>query len=124
MTQPLALVFYDNLLPGSQLTNRLQDLGYRVQTLAGPEFLVSHAEREKPLVLIVDLFRSVDAICDAIEKLRQNTATSHIPILAFDSQSDPDIQTRAIKAGVNLVANHKAAISQLERLLDQVLCVE
>jgi len=26
MTQPLALVFYEKLLPGSQLVNRLQDL--------------------------------------------------------------------------------------------------
>lgn len=124
MTQPLALVFYDNLLPGSQLTNKLQDLGYRVQTLAGPEFLVSHSEREKPLVLIVDLFRSVEAICEAVEKLRQNPPTSHIPVLAFDGQNDPNNQARAIKAGVNLVANHKAAISQLERLLEQVLHVE
>src|SRR5438445_9362650 len=33
MTTPLALVFYENLLPGSQLVNRLQDLGYRVQTI-------------------------------------------------------------------------------------------
>ena len=72
MTQPLALVLYDNLLPGSQLTNRLQDLGYRVQTLTGPECLLSHAEREKPLVLIVDLSRNLDEVCDSIEKLRQN----------------------------------------------------
>ena len=124
MTQPLALVFYDNLLPGSQLANRLQDLGYRVQTLSGPEFLVSHAEREKPLVLIVELSRRIEEICGGIENLRQNAATSHIPILAFESQGDTAIQSRAIKAGVNLVANHKAALSQLARLLEQVLCVE
>jgi PleD family two-component response regulator len=124
MTQPLALVLYDNMLPGSQLANRLQDLGYRVQTLTGPEFLVDHAEREKPLVVIVDLSRRIDEVCENIEKLRQNTPTSHIPILAFDGQGDPAIQARAIKSGVNLVANHKAAISQLARLLEQVLRVE
>jgi hypothetical protein len=27
MSKPLALVYYSNLLPGSQLTGRLQDLG-------------------------------------------------------------------------------------------------
>ena len=36
MTQPLALVLYEKLLPGSQLVNRLQDLNYRVQTIADP----------------------------------------------------------------------------------------
>ena len=34
MTQPLALVLYERLLPGSQLVNRLQDLNYRVQVIA------------------------------------------------------------------------------------------
>ena len=33
MTQPLALVFYEKLMPGSQLVNRLQDLNYRVQAV-------------------------------------------------------------------------------------------
>ena len=32
MTQPLALVWYEKLMPGSKLVNRLQDLGYRVLT--------------------------------------------------------------------------------------------
>src|SRR5262245_49139849 len=36
MTEPLALVVYEKLLPGSQLVNRLQDLKYRVQTVADP----------------------------------------------------------------------------------------
>ena len=31
--QPLALVLYEKLLPGTQLVNRLQDLNYRVQTV-------------------------------------------------------------------------------------------
>ena len=37
MTQPLALVLYEKLLPGSQLVNRLQDLNYRVQAIADAE---------------------------------------------------------------------------------------
>ena len=40
MTQPLALVVYEKLLPGSQLLNRLQDLNYRVQAIANADSLV------------------------------------------------------------------------------------
>jgi hypothetical protein len=28
MTQPLALVYYEKLMPGSQLVNKLRDLNY------------------------------------------------------------------------------------------------
>ena len=34
MSEPLAILHYSNLMPGGQLANRLQDLGYRVQMLA------------------------------------------------------------------------------------------
>jgi hypothetical protein len=30
VTRPLAIVFYEKLLPGTQVVNRLTDLGYRV----------------------------------------------------------------------------------------------
>ena len=33
MTRPLALVFYEKFMPGSQLVNRLQDLNYRVRVV-------------------------------------------------------------------------------------------
>jgi hypothetical protein len=32
MTQPLALVYYEKLMPGGPLANKLRDLNYRVQT--------------------------------------------------------------------------------------------
>ena len=51
MTQPLALVLYEKLLPGSQLVNRLQDLNYRVQTVTEPSTLVECAEQSKPMLV-------------------------------------------------------------------------
>ena len=39
MTQPLALVVYEKLLPGTQLVNRLQDLHYRVQAVTDADTL-------------------------------------------------------------------------------------
>ena len=40
MTKPLALVFYERLMPGSQLVNGLQDLGYRVLAITEAALLM------------------------------------------------------------------------------------
>src|SRR5882672_9380576 len=66
MKRPLTLCLYEKLLPGGQLVNRLQDLGYRVQSLSDPKSLVEHAEREKPLVVIADLEPRQNQVCEAI----------------------------------------------------------
>ena len=63
MTQPLALVAYENLMPGSQLVNRLQDLGYRAHQVVEVAKLVEVAEREKPMLVVIDLFFSKADIC-------------------------------------------------------------
>jgi len=51
--QPLALVFYERLMPGSQLVNRLQDLNYRVLSLSDATRLMATVQRESPLLLFV-----------------------------------------------------------------------
>src|SRR5207248_5289520 len=55
MTQPLALVLYEKLLPASQIVNRLQDLNYRAQAVGDPSLLVESAEQAKPLLVLADL---------------------------------------------------------------------
>src|SRR5256885_16697925 len=83
MTQPLALFLYEKLLPGGQLINRLQDLGYRVHSISDPRTLLESAEREKPLLVLTDLEPHQQSVCDAISQLKTNSATAHIPVIAF-----------------------------------------
>ena len=119
MTEPLALVVYEKLLPGSQLVNRLQDLKYRVQSLNDPQGLVETAEEQKPMLLIVDLdFRQGD-VNGAILKLRQNPSTAHIPVLAFSAKelsSEP-----SGSSGVTLVVSEAAILNHLQQCLERVL---
>ncbi|MCX8108484.1 MAG: hypothetical protein N3G20_06745, partial [Verrucomicrobiae bacterium] len=65
MTTPLALIFYENILIGNQLANRLRDLGYRVCTIAAHELsqLTSIAQQEKPLIVIVQLANQAEQVC-------------------------------------------------------------
>ena len=124
MTTPLALVFYENLLPGSQLVNRLQDLGYRVQTIGDVQTLVMHALQEKPLIVVTDLVSADADVCASIRELKRNPETRHIPVIAFTDLKDKKIQNGATAAGATIVAGNDAILDQLPELLEQALQVE
>jgi PleD family two-component response regulator len=123
MTQPLTLLLFERLLPGGQLVNRMQDLGYRVQPIADPATLVEQAEHEKPMLIIADLDPKLQQTCEAITRLRKNEPTSHIPVIAFASSSDPALQKTALDAGATLVVNDAAILQYLQNFLDQALHV-
>ena len=124
MTQPLALVFYENLLPGTQLVNRLQDLGYRVRVAASAMTLVAQAEQEKPMLVLADLRSRNADLCQVIRELRGKPSTEHIPVLAFLAKSDDKMQEAARSAGATMVALEDAILPQLPQLLARVLEVE
>jgi CheY-like chemotaxis protein len=124
MTQPLALVLYERLLPGSQLVNRLQDLHYRVQAISETGRLVECAEQAKPMLVLADLESSRNDVCAALARLKQNAATKHLPVVAFSDQGAAELQAAAQAAGVTLVVSESAILSQLPQILDQALQVE
>jgi CheY-like chemotaxis protein len=124
MTQPLALVLYEKLLPGSQIVNRLQDLHYRVQALADAGRLVECAEQSKPMLVLADLESTREDICAALARLKQNEATKHLPVIAFCGENLPELQIAARKAGATLIVSEAAILSQLPQMLEQALHVE
>ena len=124
MTTPLALAFYENLLPGSQLVNGLQDLGYRVQTISDLQTLVLQSLQEKPMVVVADLAASNGDVCAAIRELKRNPETKHIPIIAFTDLKNEKLQAVATAAGATIVAGRDAILDHLPQLLDQALHVE
>jgi CheY-like chemotaxis protein len=125
MTQPLALVLYEKLLPGTQIVNRLQDLGYRVLTVPSPGELATLAEREKAMLVVADLAaRQTQKICDGITDLRRNKSTSHIPVIAFAPEKEQKLQTAARAAGAALVVSEAAILTHLQPLLEQALTIE
>ena len=124
MTQPLALVVYEKLLPGSQLVNRLQDLNYRVQAVTNAETLVACATEEKPMLVLTDLTSTHQDICAVIGQLRQNPETSHIPVIAFGPETALELQQTALAAGAILATSETAVLSHLSELLEQALRIE
>ena len=124
MTQPLALVLHERLLPGTRLVNRLQDLKYRVQTISEAGMLVEGAEQAKPMVVLADLESSRNDVCPAIARLKQNPATQHLPIIAFGGDSVADLHAEARAAGVTLIVNESAILAHLPEFLEQALQIE
>jgi len=123
MTQPLALVFYEKLMPGSQLVNRLQDLKYRVQAVNDLASLQQYARSEGPLLVIADL-AGREEVCRVIAALKADTATQHIPVIAFAGDRAAEWQAAAQKAGATLTVSETAIINYLPQLLNQALQVE
>jgi CheY-like chemotaxis protein len=124
MTQPLALVLYEKLLPGSQLVNRLQDLNYRVQAIADAGKLIECAEQAKPMLVLADLESTRNNVCDALARLKQNPSTQHLPIIAFSSEDAAELQAAAKAGGATLIVSEAAILSHLPQFLDQALQVE
>jgi CheY-like chemotaxis protein len=124
MTQPLALILYEKLLPGSQLVNRLQDLNYRVQTLTDPGLLVPCAEQARPLVVLTDLESTHSDVRSAISRLRQHPATQHVPVIAFGGEQSLKDSATTEAAGVTLVVSDVAVLNHLSECLQQALEID
>ena len=124
MNQPLALVLYEKLLPGSQLVNRLQDLNYRVQSVSDTRLLVECCEQTKPMLVLADLRAAHQNVCAAIARLKQNPATRHLPVIAFGNEEASEVQENALAAGVTLLVSESALLNHLSQCLDQALSIE
>ncbi len=121
MTEPLALVFYEKLLPGQQLVNRLQDLGYRVEAVTDAALLEEQAQQQSPMLLVAEFPAEKSAVPDVVTALKKNPATAHIPVLAYVVEASPAFQEIARNAGANLIASEAHVLDQLPQLLEQVL---
>ena len=119
MTQPLALLLYEKLLPGTQLVNRLQDLGWRVQIIHDAAALMRAAEEHKPVLVLTDLNSTASPVAQGINHLRNNKGTAHLPVIAFSAEET--LHKPALDAGANLVVSDTAILQHLNQFIDQAL---
>jgi CheY-like chemotaxis protein len=121
MTRPLVLLLYESLYPGSHLVNRLEDCGYRVQTLADPGSLIAQAESEKPLLVLDQLEPRRQAACEAITRMKRNGVTARIPVIAITGTGQEEAGETAWEAGARLVVGDHAILAHLDQFLEQAL---
>lgn len=124
MTSPLAILFYEDILPGTQLVNRLQDLRYRVQVVTTSEEFLSVAATAGPMLIVADLVSKRADVCDLIRKLRANPATAHIPLIGFADEAETQLLANATQAGATLVVSDAAIGLHLNQFIERALQVE
>lgn len=124
VTKPRLLLFYERLLPGTQLVNRLEDLGYEVRTVGAVEDLPVVTAAWKPLLVLADLESSRGNVVEAVRRIRQDPGTSHVPVLGFCGGRVGDLMERAREAGATLVVQDVALVQHLAQWLDQALEVD
>jgi CheY-like chemotaxis protein len=123
MTQPIAVVFYERIMPGSQIVNRLQDMNYRVLPVNNAAQLAAIVKRETPLLLLADLAAEADVLT-AIEKVKSDTVTAHVPIIVFAPDNEPERLEQARKAGADFTVAESSLAVHLAQLVDQALHVD
>ena len=123
MTKPLAVVFYESLLPGTRLVNRLTDLGYRVQTVTVAQELAATLLREPPMVLVAQLNPRGEDLPAIVAGVKANPSLAHLPVIGYLPPRLGAIESKALAAGVNLVAAETAVLDQLPQLLEHALAV-
>ena len=121
MTEPLALVAYERMMPGSQLLVKLRDLGYRSEHVKRLGDLPTAAAAKKPMIVLIDLLWRAEDSLAAIERLANTADTEHLPIVAYADMTDESLMERALDKGAALVAGDDGILAQLARLLDQAL---
>jgi hypothetical protein len=121
VTQPLALLLYERILPGSQLVNRLQDMGYRVISVNGAGALVETCVKEKPIVLFADVRDGDDRVCAALRQLLAGAETGHIPVICTVPVQAPKVEEELRQMGVKLVVQENVILAHLGQFLEQAL---
>lgn len=124
MTKPLAIVFHETLLPGSQIANRLADTGWRVQSVNVAANVADLVRREKPMLLVAELALRHGDFCGVIRVLKRDAAVAHVPVIGYTALKNEKLRDEAIAAGAKLVAADSAILEQLPQLLDHALAVE
>lgn len=121
MTQPLALLLYEKPSPGSRLSGAFESLNYRTLPLSDPAELATTAQRELPMILVVELHNRRAEVLAAVTALHADPATAHLPVIAFTSREDDTLRTQAHEAGIKVLTTDSAILMHLAEFVEHAL---
>jgi two-component system cell cycle response regulator len=99
----------------------LEKRGYRVLEAENGPDAVEIARRERPALIILDIFMpKVDGFATA-RRIREFEALRQVPIIAVSAHDTLDLQSAALAAGCNEFINKPHDLEQLEMLIERFL---
>jgi len=114
MAQTKVLIIDDEKLTRTMLTDLLRAKGYAVVSAEDGAAGLAAAQREKPNVIILDVMMPGMDGFEVCHALKQDVATTGIPVIILTASDDPHLTKKAFKAGAAFTL---VKTSRPERLL-------
>lgn len=93
------LVAEDDTVTRRLITFKLQREGYAVEAAANGEELLRAAQAHPPALVILDIMMPIQDGFSTLQRLKQNPATAHAPIIMLSGKSDEQDVVRCLNAG-------------------------
>jgi len=114
MAKAKILIIDDEKLIRTMLTELLQGKGYTIVTAVDGATGLAAAQKEKPNVIILDvLMPGMDGF-EVCQALKNDVATTSIPVIILTASEEPHLTKKAFKAGAAFTL---VKTSKPERLL-------
>ena len=111
------LLVEDNELNRDMLTRRLERKEFIVLSAANGKEAIDRAQSENPDIIIMDLSLPVMDGWTAAERLKDNSTTKSIPIIALTAHAMKGDREKAMEAGCD---DYDTKPIDFERLLDKI----
>ena len=95
--------------------------GYRVIEATNGQEAIEMAQREHPDLILMDMNLPIVDGFTATRRIREQAATSDVPIIAVTAYGTPDYRHRALAAGCDEFITKPIDLNQLERKLHTIL---
>ena len=115
------MVVDDNELSRDALARRLERRGYRILHAGDGSEAVAAARRERPGLILMDLgLPGIDG-WEATRQLKQDPATSHIPVIVLSAHAMANDRDLALAAGADDFDTKPVRFQQLLDRIDTLL---
>jgi two-component system cell cycle response regulator DivK len=113
----LLLIVEDNEMNRDMLSRRLARRGYEVATAADGQEGLRIAQDRTPDLILLDMGLPVIDGWEAVGRLKTNSATRHIPVIALSAHAMAGDRERALAAGCD---DYDTKPVELDRLLGKI----
>ena len=119
--QPLVLVVDDNEDNLLLLAFLLEQLGCTIITAADGQAALDLAQQQKPSLILLDMMLPDLDGMEVLHRLRKNSLTVNIPVIAVTAMARVEDRERILSAGCNEYVSKPYVVDELEVLLRRYL---
>ncbi len=123
VTKIVVLVVEDNELNADMLSQRLKRKGYEILFAADGEEAIKMVRDNQPSVVLMDMSLPILDGWEATRRLKADSKTKHIPIIALTAHSMTDDRQQALDAGCDEYetkpVNFQSLIAKIESFLEK-----